>query len=59
MRYTSRAMTIVQVVPAPGWTVKETTADPEEIEVQFERSGEDSSIHVRLVGGTPQLQTAD
>lgn len=57
--YTPNAMTIVQVVPASGWTVKETSADPDEIEVQFERGGDDSKIHIRLVGGVPQLQADD
>ena len=53
-------MTLLEVTPAPGFTVGETEAQPDEIQVKFKRGGEDSAaIHLRLVDGVPQLLAFD
>ncbi len=53
--YTPTAMTLLEVTPASGFTVGATEAQPDEIQVEFKRSGEDGSgIHIRLVNGFPQ-----
>ncbi len=53
--YTPTAMTLLEVRPAPGFTVGTTNAQPDDIRIQFKRSGEDGpGIHLRLVDGFPQ-----
>ena len=53
--YTPTAMTLLEVTPASGFTVGTTNAQPDEIQVEFKRAGEDGSeIHIRLVNGFPQ-----
>jgi hypothetical protein len=53
--YTSSAMTLTSVAANPSWTVAETRAQPDDIEVRFENEdGDDSRIRVRLVDGEPE-----
>ncbi len=53
--YTSNAMTLTSVAANPGWTVAESRAQPDDIEVRFENEdGDDSRIRVRLVDGQPE-----
>ena len=53
--YTQTAMTLLEVTPAPGFTVGSTSAQPDDIRIQFKQAGEDGSgIHIRLVNGVPQ-----
>jgi hypothetical protein len=55
--HTSRAMTLTSVAANPGWTVAETRARPDDIEVRFEnQDGDDSRIRVRLVDGRPEQE---
>ncbi len=52
--YTSSAMTLTSVTAQPGWTVAESQARPDDIEVRFEdEDGDESRIRVRLVDGRP------
>jgi hypothetical protein len=53
-------MTLLEVTPAPGFTVGETEAQPDEIQVEFKRAdGEDAGIHLRLVDGVPEQVHSD
>ena len=48
-------MTLTSVTADPGWTVAESRARPDDIEVRFEdEDGDDSRIRVRLVDGRPE-----
>jgi hypothetical protein len=52
--YTSNAMTLTSVTADPGWTVAESRAKPDDIEVRFEdEDGDESTIRVRFVDGRP------
>jgi hypothetical protein len=52
--YTSNAMTLTSVAANPGWTVAESRANPDDIDVRFEdEDGDESRIRVRLIDGRP------
>jgi hypothetical protein len=58
--YTPTAMTLLEVTPASGFTVGATDVQPDEIQVEFKRAGEDGTgIHIRLVGGVPKQVQLD